>query len=63
MSTIRKSMTAVLVAAGLCLTVSTGCDYVDYVMPGDFLTPNVAPMDFSPYGYDYDMYDIFTEDI
>lgn len=32
-------------------------------MPGDFMTPTVEPMDFSPYGYDYDMYDLYTEDI
>ena len=63
MNTIRKSMMVGLAAVVLCLTVSTGCDYVDYVMPGDFLTPTVEPMDFSPFGYDYDMYDIFTEDI
>ncbi len=63
MNALRKSMMVTLVAVGCCLTFSTGCDLVDYVMPGDFFTPSVEPMDFSPYGYDYDMYDIFTEDI
>ncbi len=32
----------------------------DSVAAGDFLTPGVAPADFSPYGYDYSMYDILT---
>ncbi len=63
MNALRKSFLMMLAVAGCCLTFSTGCDFVDYVMPGDFLTPSVEPMDFSPYGYDYDMYDIFTEDI
>ena len=43
------------------LAAATGCD--DYVYAGDFYEPSVAPMDFSPYGYDYDMYDLFTSDI
>ena len=50
------------VAAMLC-GASTGCDEGYYAMPGDFLTPSVEPADFSPYGYDYDMYDLFTEDL
>jgi len=50
------------VAALLFCGTSTGCDE-GYVMPGDFMTPSVEPMDFSPYGYDYDMYDLYTEDI
>jgi len=51
---------ALIAGIGLSL-VNTGCDQ-DYVEPyiGD---PSVMPEDFSPYGYDYDMYDIFTEDI
>lgn len=40
---------------------AVGCD--EYAEAGDFLTPSVAPADFSPYGYDYDMYDLFTSDI
>lgn len=63
MDALRKSLMITLVAVGCCLAFSTGCDYVDYVWPGDFMTPNVEPMDFSPYGYDYDIYDIFTSDI
>ncbi len=50
------------VAVMLFCAISTGCDE-GYVMPGDFMTPSVEPADFSPYGYDYDMYDLFTEDI
>lgn len=50
-----------VLAAVLSLSVLTGCD--DYVMAGDFYEPSVPPMDFSPYGYDYSMYDIFTSDI
>ncbi len=52
----------ILTASAIILSIAaTGCD--EYVEAGDFLTPSVQPMDFSPYGYDYDMYDIFTEDI
>lgn len=50
-----------ILAAVLGLSALTGCD--DYVMAGDFYEPSVAPMDFSPYGYDYSMYDLFTSDI
>ncbi len=39
---------------------STGCDDTGYYYGGDVY---VDPMDLSPYGYDYDMYDIFTEDL
>ncbi|MCA9255656.1 MAG: hypothetical protein KDA33_08450 [Phycisphaerales bacterium] len=61
---LRNTLTIVLMAMGLCLAATSGCDeYYDYAWPGDFLTPSVEPMDFSPYGYDYDMYDLFTEDI
>ena len=53
----------VLCVAGLLFCgTSTGCDE-EYVMPGDFMTPSVEPADFSPYGYDYIMYDLFTQDI
>ncbi|MBN2560582.1 MAG: hypothetical protein JXQ75_06600 [Phycisphaerae bacterium] len=66
MNRINKSnwiVTLALCLAGVfCCATSTGCDE-DYVMPGDFLTPSVEPADFSPFGYDYTMYDIFTEDI
>lgn len=62
MTKLRNILTIVLVAMGFCLTATTGCDDY-YAWPGDYLTPNVEPMDFSPYGYDYDMYDLFTEDI
>ena len=48
-------------AALFILVAASGCD--DYVAAGDFMTPSVEPADFSPYGYDYDMYDLFTEDI
>jgi len=52
-----------MACAGLILlgVLATGCD--DYVAAGDFNEPSVQPADFSPYGYDYDMYDIFTSDI
>jgi len=51
-----------MVIVGLVgLAAATGCD--DYVEAGDFYEPSVAPADFSPYGYDYDMYDLFTSDI
>jgi hypothetical protein len=61
--TAQRTLTTVLVVlAGLFgLIVGTGCD--DYVAAGDFYDPYVQPADFSPYGYDYDMYDLFTEDI
>lgn len=53
--------------------MSVGCDELGWVDAGDFYTPavgagdfyepTVEPADFSPYGYDYTMYDLFTEDI
>lgn len=62
MKTRRRILAGLMAVLGLAAVVATsGCD--DYVYAGDFLTPSVEPMDFSPYGYDYDMYDIFTEDI
>ncbi|MFH1419682.1 MAG: hypothetical protein ABII12_15520 [Planctomycetota bacterium] len=61
MTKIRTTLMIVMAAAGVLLTTASGCD--DYVMPGDFNTPTVEPADFSPYGYDYSMYDLFTEDI
>lgn len=59
---IKRAATA-MACAGLILlgVLATGCD--DYVAAGDFSEPSVQPADFSPYGYDYDMYDIFTSDI
>ncbi|GMU21091.1 MAG: hypothetical protein AMXMBFR13_11850 [Phycisphaerae bacterium] len=45
-------------ASFLGLAALTGCD--EYGYGGDYY---VEPMDFSPYGYDYDMYDIFTSDL
>ncbi|MCB9853128.1 MAG: hypothetical protein H6819_08530 [Phycisphaerales bacterium] len=62
MTKLRITLTIVLMAMGLSLAATSGCDDY-YAWPGDFLTPNVEPMDFSPYGYDYDMYDLFTEDL
>lgn len=58
-----KRMGMAMACAGLILlgVLATGCD--DYVAAGDFYEPSVQPADFSPYGYDYDMYDIFTSDI
>ena len=56
-----SKLTIVMAFASLMLFATTGCD--DYVEAGDFFTPTVEPMDFSPYGYDYDMYDLYTEDI
>ncbi len=61
MNKIRTSLMMVMAAASLLLATASGCD--DYVMAGDFTTPTVQPADFSPYGYDYDMYDLFTEDL
>lgn len=63
MTRLRNILTIALMAMGFCLVATSGCDDDDFTWPGDFLTPNVEPMDFSPYGYDYDMYDLFTEDI
>lgn len=61
---IRKSLlTVALIVCVLGVMAGTvGCDE-GYTYAGDFMTPSVAPADFSPYGYDYDMYDLFTEDI
>jgi len=53
--------TIVATLAALLLAGIAGCD--DWVQAGDFYTPAVEPADFSPYGYDYDMYDLYTEDI
>ena len=55
-------VTVMMVVVGLIgLAATTGCD--EYVEAGDFYGTTVEPADFSPYGYDYDMYDLFTEDI
>jgi len=62
MNTLRKSGLALVAVLGFCLAATSGCDD-EYVWPGDFMTPTVEPADFSPYGYDYDMYDLYTEDI
>lgn len=50
-SSIRNRLVAVAVGfAGLLWCGALlGCD--DYVEAGDFYTPTVEPMDFSPYGY------------
>ncbi len=70
-----NGMAKILVCAMALLVgaMTMGCDELGWVDAGDFYTPDVAagdfyeptvePMDFSPYGYDYDMYDLFTEDI
>lgn len=63
MTKLRNILTIVLVAMGFCLAATSGCDDYYYPFAGDFMTPSVEPMDFSPYGYDYDMYDLFTEDL
>ncbi len=47
--------------AALLFFAVGGCEE-DYVMAGDFMTPTVEPMDFSPYGYDYSLYDVLTEE-
>lgn len=60
----RPTWIAILMAclAGLlACAASTGCDE-NYVAAGDFLEPSVQPMDFSPYGYDYSVYDVLTEE-
>ena len=46
---------------GMMLTGIVGCDH--WMGAGGFYTPTVEAADFSPYGYDYDMYDLYTEDI
>ena len=52
----------ILVAGAGTQLPAAGCSE-DYIYAGDFLDPTVEPADFSPYGYDYDMYDLYTEDI
>lgn len=59
----KRLVAAAVCAGGLALGVlSAGCDD-GYVEAGDMYTPSVEPADFSPYGYDYTMYDIFTSDL
>lgn len=59
----RKLVVAVIVGLmGLLgLGLLSGCDDSGY--GGGFGGSYVEPMDFSPYGYDYSMYDLFTSDI
>ncbi len=60
-NTRKNVVTLVVTIAAIVLgTLGTGCD--DYVEAGDFMTPTVEPMDFSPYGYDYSVYDLLTGD-
>lgn len=66
---IRRTLTnwkVVVVAAvlsAMAMGLASGCDDYGYYGGGGLGGSYVEPMDFSPYGYDYDMYDIFTEDI
>lgn len=62
-TSIRKSVLAILVLAGMGLMAAGLCGCDDYVAAGDFYSPTVEPADFSPYGYDYSMYDLFTQDL
>lgn len=62
-SSMTKTVLAVLAVLGMAVTVTGLCGCDDYVMAGDFYTPTVEPADFSPYGYDYSMYDLFTADL
>ena len=59
-STTKRAVSTLVfgLALGLAVTLA-GCDD-GYVAAGDFYTPTVEPMDFSPYGYDYSVYDVLT---
>ncbi|MBN1490442.1 MAG: hypothetical protein JXA69_11050 [Phycisphaerae bacterium] len=58
----NRILAAMMMGLGILAAFgASGCD--DYVEAGDFWAPSVEPMDFSPYGYDYSMYDLFTADI
>jgi len=50
----------VLVVCGFLGVAAMGCDGGLGAYGGGGY---IEPMDFSPYGYDYSMYDIFTSDI
>lgn len=58
--TLKRHGIRILIAAAstLILWGTAGCDD-GYYGGGGY----VDPLDLSPYGYDYDMYDLFTEDI